>query len=545
MPLPSFPEIDRAAWRAQVTAELKGRDPDRVLLRHTEDGLALHPLYLSDDAQDPSAGAAGHRGTGPLPWGIDATYCWPDPAEAIAVDVAGGVTGLRIDPAGCGLRGASDVGALLPAPGLRVELVGAQHAAWLKDIDAQGSVLCGATDDVGALIAGGHTVVLSSEGWAGAGATGLQEIGWLLAACLRAIRGAVELGVDGAEAASRVHLTLTVGREVFPSIARLRAVRVLHGRALAAWGISSKPPTLRAVTHPGIATARDPWVNLLRSSHAAFAAIAGGADSLEVAPLDAAVGRPDALARRMARNTSQVLGLESHLGRVRDPAAGSWFLESLTAQTAQGAWAEFQRVGGDRGIEEAASSGRLEALCAASWDARTERLGSRGLSIIGVSEFPDAEPAIQREGEPRPVDHRDGEDWETLRARVEASGARVFVATWGPRAEWNARAMWVENLLRAGGFDVVTHAGGDPEDLPRAWTAAEAHAVCLCASDTGYSSAAAVSSSLREAGATILLLAGKGSPDTEAADLDLLLHAGAPVLERLTALAATVLDPSS
>ncbi len=544
MSQPAFPPADRAAWREQVQAELKGRDPERALARRTEDGLPIRPLYLAEDAPEPPPEAAGARGVGPLPWGVDAAFAWPDPAAEIAADVAGGVTGLRIDPAACHLRSPADLAKVLPGAGLRVELAGARFADWLPELDADGSVLC-APDEraIGRLLAGGVRVGLSSEGWAGAGATGLQEVGWLLAAALRALRKAVDAGASLDEAAPRLRLTITVGREVFPSIARLRALRVLWSRALAAWGVASPPPVvLRAATHPGILSARDPWVNLLRGSHAAFAAAVGGADSIEVLPFDAALGRPDALARRMARNTPQILGLESHLGRVRDPAGGSWFLEALTAQTIEGAWAAFRRVGGDRGIADAARSGRLEGWCSVAWHERAEAIGRRDLPIIGVSEFPDAADLLPREGAPRAVPHRDARDWEALRARVSGAGARVLLATWGPRAEWNARASWTENLLRAGGFDVAVAGPGDIADLPAALAASGASAACLCAIDPRYVDAAQAAGVLRDAGASTVLLAGRASEDTEAADLDLLLHAGAPLLERLTALAATLLD---
>ena len=546
MSQPAFPPVDRSAWRQQVELELKGRDPDRVLLGRTEDGLTVRPLYLAEDAPPTPNEAAGARPVGPLPWGVDATYAGPGALDAAAADVAGGVTGLRIDPAACGIGDAESLAALLPRPGLHVEVVGAEYADWIGSLDADGWLLCAPGDlRIGRLLAGGHRISLTSEDWASRGATGLQEIGWLVAAALSGLRQAVDAGADLADCASRLQLTVTVGREVFPSIARLRALRLLWARTLGAWGIAPPPLRLRAVTHPGVITARDPWINLLRGSHGAFAAIAGGADRIEVLPLDAALGQPDALARRMARNTSQILGLESHLGRVRDPAAGSWFLESLTAQSAQGAWAAFQRIGGDLGLAEALDSGRIDALCETSWEARADALGDRRLAVTRVSEYPDAAELPHRDGPPRSTGHRDSEDWEALRERVSGAGARVLLATWGPRAEWNARAMWAENLLRAGGFDVAVRGPGEWQDLPAAWSGSRAHAVCLCAVDARYIDASQAVHALREAGATVVLLAGKASRDTEDADLDLILHAGAPVLERLTALAATVLDPSS
>lgn len=530
----SFPSVDRATWRAQVAAELKGRDPDRALLRRTEDGLPLQPLYLRGDSPEAPGEAAGVRPVGPLPWTVEASYAGAGALDALRTDLDGGVTGVRIDADACSIDRLPD----LP-DAVWVELTGGDPT-WLAGRPHASLALAAADPRTAELLAAGRTVSLSSEGWARGGATGTQEVGWLLAALLHAVRVGRDAGASGA--ATQLHATITVGREVFPSIARIRALRILWRRSLKAWGLDAPPLRIRAVTHPGVYTARDPWVNLLRGSHGAFAAIAAGADAIEVLPLDAAVGQPDALSRRMARNTSQILGLESHLGRVRDPAAGSWFLEQLTQQTVAAGWAAFQSIGGDLGLPARSADGTLIRMAGQAQAERQEAIADRRLPITGVSEFPDAAPPLLREGATRAGG--DGAAWEALRDRVEGTDARVFVATWGPRPEWNARATWIENLLRAGGFTPVVHEGGEPESLVDAWRASGAEAVCLCASDARYIQAAEVAEALRGAGAPILLLAGKAGRDTENADLDLLLHHGAPVLERLTALAATVLDPA-
>ena len=93
---------------------------------------------------------------------------------------------------------------------------------------------------------------------------------------------------------------------------------------------------------------RDPWVNMLRTTLAAFAAGVGGADTVGVHTFDSAIpggfpGTAASFARRMARNTQLLLLEESHVGRVLDPGGGSWFVEDLTRALAEQAWAHFQR----------------------------------------------------------------------------------------------------------------------------------------------------------------------------------------------------------
>ncbi len=115
---------------------------------------------------------------------------------------------------------------------------------------------------------------------------------------------------------------------------------------------------LHAVTSAPMMTQRDPWVNMLRTTLAAFAAGVGGADTVLVQPFDAAIpgglpGTATTFSRRIARNTQLLLLEESHLGRVLDPSAGSWFVEDLTAQLAEQAWAHFQDLESRGGFVEA------------------------------------------------------------------------------------------------------------------------------------------------------------------------------------------------
>ena len=97
-------------------------------------------------------------------------------------------------------------------------------------------------------------------------------------------------------------------------------------------------------------TQRDPWVNMLRATAECTAAVLGGAQSIATAPFDSAIGPADELAQRVARNTQVVLREESHLGKVADPAGGSWFIERLTSDLARAAWDEFRSIEAAGGI---------------------------------------------------------------------------------------------------------------------------------------------------------------------------------------------------
>ena len=147
-----------------------------------------------------------------------------------------------------------------------------------------------------------------------------------------------------------------------------------------------------------VLTLRDPYVNLLRNTVACFAAGIGGAEAITSVPFDAVAGLPDALSRRIARNTVLVLQEEAHLHRVIDPPGGSWYLDWLTDQVAEKAWAIFQEI--ERG------GGMLQAICRAAgsreqidsaFAPRAKNLARRKEGITGVSEFPNVgEPPVVR-----------------------------------------------------------------------------------------------------------------------------------------------------
>jgi methylmalonyl-CoA mutase len=135
-------------------------------------------------------------------------------------------------------------------------------------------------------------------------------------------------------------------------------------------------------------TRRDPWVNMLRGTVACFAAGVGGADAITVLPFDFALGLPAALGRRIARNTQSVLLDESTVAGVTDPAGQSWYVERLTEELAQAAWAWFTEVERAGGIVSALDSGLVASRLGETWRSRKENLQSGADRITGVTVFP-------------------------------------------------------------------------------------------------------------------------------------------------------------
>ena len=135
-------------------------------------------------------------------------------------------------------------------------------------------------------------------------------------------------------------------------------------------------------------TRRDPWNNILRATLACFAAGVGGADAITVAPFDAAIGQPDRLARRVARNVHALLVEESHAARAIDLARGYLYVEDLTEQLAAKAGAGFQEIERSGGLRAALAAGLIAGRLAASREQRRDALARRREAVTGVSEFP-------------------------------------------------------------------------------------------------------------------------------------------------------------
>jgi methylmalonyl-CoA mutase len=239
-----------------------------------------------------------------------------------------------------------------------------------------------------------------------AGASEAEELAAMLSTFLVYLKHLEEAGVRPDVALNRMGVALATDTDLFLSMAKLRAARGLVWRVMAAAGYGEAAIGLKIAvsTSARMLTQLSPNTNLLRNTIAATAAVLGGADSVTVLPYTWPLGRADAEARRLARNTLNILAEESHLGRVCDPGGGSAYLESLTDALARKAWTLFQEIEAGGGMTRALTSGAFAQRVGAT-AARRERLMAEGrLPLVGVSVFPDVdEPAMAVMPHPDPA----------------------------------------------------------------------------------------------------------------------------------------------
>jgi methylmalonyl-CoA mutase len=379
-----------------------------------------------------------------------------------------------------------------------------------------------------------------------------------LVAYLRACEGA---GLAPTDALARIAVAVAADADLFTTIAKLRAARRLLARLAEACGAAAAVESveLAATTSERMMARRDPWVNMLRTTAACAAAAFGGADAITVLPFTWALGKPDAFARRIARNTHLVLQEESAAARVTDPAHGSWHVEKLTDELARKAWTLFQEIEAKGGMIAALESGFIHGEVARVAEARAKDIATGRLALTGVSAFPLlADDGVKFQPHP-PADpvtkggtevaallpRRLAEPYESLRDGADAHLAktgkrpRVFLAALGDLAAHSNRLTWMTNFLAAGGIAAVASEPiHNSADAGMAFAASGAEVACICSSDKVYAELGeATAGVLEQAGARRVLLAGRPKEQEaalKAAGVDAFVSAGSDAIATLT-----------
>lgn len=349
-----------------------------------------------------------------------------------------------------------------------------------------------------------------------AGASDAQELGAAVAAGVEYVRALTSV-VSPQAALRQVEFRCAATDEQFATIAKFRAARLLWARVAQVCGHPQQDQApLHAVTSVPMMTHYDVWVNLPRTTVAAFGAGIGGADSVTVLPFDSALpagelGVPPEFSRRMARNIGSILLEEARLGFVNDPAAGSWYVEKLTKDLAERSWEFFRSLEKAGGYSAALDSGLLTDAIAETREQRASDIAHRKKSITGINEFPNPdEPPLSHAATAGSRKSYAG-DFEELRSRSDDYMARighrpqVLVVRSGNRAQYRERLSFLSNMLLSGGFsENVADAG--QVDLVSSIRDSGIRAAVLCGADSSYATAAEDVRELRTAGISRILV---------------------------------------
>jgi len=336
-----------------------------------------------------------------------------------------------------------------------------------------------------------------------AGATIVQELGYVLSVVNEYLVFATENGIASEKIASKMQITLSVGSNYFMEIAKLRAVRLLWATLVEVYH-----PVCDCAYHIHINTVAsswnktlyDPYVNMLRSTTEAMSAALGGADSIALKPFDVAYKQEDEFSSRINRNTQVILKEESYFDKIVDPAAGSYYIENLTNSIIEHAWKLFQETENRGGFIALMESGKIKSEIEASAQKRDMDIATRKYILLGTNQYPNInecmfdkieenQTCVSEEGLKT---YRGAAAFEALRLQTEAFAKkhhrpRLFLLKVGNLAMRQARAGFITNFFGCAGYEILDNTGfANAEEGVNAALNASPDLIVLCSSDEEY-----------------------------------------------------------
>lgn len=389
-----------------------------------------------------------------------------------------------------------------------------------------------------------------------AGAYIYQELGYALAWGNEYLSRLTEAGVSADLAAKKIKFNFGISSNYFMEIAKFRAARMLWADIVNEYHPACQCACQMAVhaeTSSFNLTLFDAHVNLLRTQTEAMSAAIAGVDSITVTPFDKAYETPNDFSERIARNQQLLLKEESHLNRIVDPAAGSYYIENLTVSIAKQAWDLFLQTEEAGGMVKAVLDSSVQNAVNSSNRARHEAVSKRKEILLGTNQYPNFNETA---GEKAPLEHacccghgdeagefatlntdRAASEFEALRLETEHSGKRpkAFMLTIGNLAMRQARAQFSCNFLACAGYEVIDNLGFPTvEEGIEAAMKANADIVVLCSSDDEYAEYAIPAFKALN-GRTMFIVAGAPAcmDELKAAGIENFIHVRCNVLETL------------
>jgi len=223
-----------------------------------------------------------------------------------------------------------------------------------------------------------------------AGATLAQELAFTLADGMEYVRAAMSKGLDVDRFAGRLSFFFCIGMNFFMEAAKLRAARQLWSRIMSDFGATSERSKMLR-THcqtSGVSlTEQDPMNNVVRTAYEAMAAVLGGTQSLHTNAFDEAIALPSEFSARIARNTQLILTHETGVTKVVDPLGGSYYVEALTKELVDSAWATIEEIEALGGMTKALEQGLPKLRIEEAAVRRQARIDRGEDVIVGVNRF--------------------------------------------------------------------------------------------------------------------------------------------------------------
>lgn len=603
-----FPPVSKEQWLEKVTVDLKGASFDKRLVWRTPEGFNLQPMYRREDIAQ-YASRLALPGEYPYvrstklnnEWLVRQDIKVKDPAEANAkaLDILNkGVTSLGfhiaketlsaetletlfkgIDLTAVEINLSTCVSCTVKLAELFVAYVqqhqidGAAVRGAIEYNPFKRELMKGVVDDkrydtleqlynIAKPIPQMRLYIVEASMLSNAGAGIVKELAYALAWGAEVLDQMVARGHDVEEIARRIKFHFGISSSYFMEMAKFRAARWLWAEIIGAHGDQYKGDAAKICQHATTSqwnmTIYDAYVNLLRSQTETMSAALGGVDSITVLPFNIAYEESTDFSERIARNQQLLLSEESHFDKVVDPAAGSYYIETLTNVIAEQAWQLFGEISASEGgFESFVTTGALQRDLQETNTERHTAVAKRKETLLGTNEFPNftetaheklATPAVittgcgcsagekQQEGlQPLNFD-RGANQFEELRLTTERGKQPVvFMLTIGNLAMRLARSQFSGNFFGCAGYKLVDNLGFETvQEGIDAAVAAKADIVVLCSSDDEYETYAPEAYRLLDGRAQFVVAGNPACTEQlQALGIEHFIHVRSNVLETL------------
>ena len=641
--LADFPAISAKTWKEKIIADLKGADFDKKLVWRTPEGFNVQPFYRREDLKGlkTTNSAPGQfpyvRGTRTNnEWDIRQNICACQnarKANAKALEVLNkGINSLgiclnkeklnyhfikvllqdiRIDiiPVNftiCACKAPELANILVRYIGREYKGVDIKNFRGSINVDPIKAMLVKGkplsreqvSEKIAAVVKAAKSlpnyrvVAVNSVVLNNSGAYAAQELAYALAWGAEYMTMLTEAGVPNYKAANAIRFNMGIGGNYFMEIAKFRAARLLWAKIVEAYKAPIFTTALKNAAKMNVSaetskfnmTIFDAYVNLLRSQTETMSAALAGVDEITVTPFDVTYERPTDFAERIARNQQLLLKEEAHFDKIVDPAAGSYYLENLTASIAAEAWKQFLAIQEQGGMYQMVAEGKVQENMAANLKARLGDVAKRKEVLLGSNQFPNfTEKAAKKikadagacssicncknqkskisnpkcdcggaEGAlPTLPVARAAEEFEALRLETEGSKKQpvAFMLTIGNLAMRIARAQFSCNFLACAGYKVIDNNGFKTvAEGIKAAKKAKADIIVLCSSDDEYAELAPkawkILQKIDEAKRPMFIVAGAPAcmPDLQAIGIENFIHVRVNVLDTLKQFNAKLLN---
>lgn len=541
-----FEPISKDTWKEKVITDLKGADFDKKLVWKTENGMLIPPYFTAEDRLDKSNVLSDLKDI--LPSNVSEGLNWKSFQKVVGKDntevnanalylLDRGVEGLVFD-----VDSIKDFDIEQAFKGISIEMicigfenvkhprtlirdyVGYLHIHGVSLDKVTGYInfdpiheytTTGQLDENGvqrlsrlisytAEMPNFKVMSIASDAFVNAGANHVQELAFSLNTLVEYIDQLSKFEIEPIEVLNNIVFQATVGGDYFHEIAKFRAFRLLVLEVAKLYDKDFSPENIVIIANSSLwsKSLYDPNVNMLRNTTEAMSAVLGGVDAINIQAHNAFYEKPTRQSQRVALNISHIMREEAYLGKVTDPSAGSYYIDTLTEKLLDAALMLFQTIESEDGFLTSFNNGGIQSQIQHTRDLKEKLIAQRRSVYVGTNKYPNQDEMINPESVDMNHDHvaevelllpqRATLQFENLRLRTEkyvhdgGSRPKVFNALFGNLAMRKARSTFAMDFFGTAGFVSNEQFFNSIEETIEGAISSDADIIVMCSSDLEY-----------------------------------------------------------